>query len=1161
MSIDMGETEIRTLLSDARTKGWADQALVQRSIEMAREVHAASLARMHAEERTFVSAMKRLAADAESRQFMRELCKMVLHEAGDTTEELKVLLGRHGGPPTFISSMGRLRIKAAAMAPRSMQGAAMAEVKRVFRATFGELVLPTHMGKVSRRAESLRKEGMRAVLQPLSPRVFGYKGAERYEKNLLAIFSKQPGVGVVVEPHRLCPELAPSSPEYSIQRLTEKLQHMLVAARENGGRHITVKTRCSDTMGIVVGALKRVLSMPEMDASEVSLELPAYLRTSLTYLRELIDWTEMRSRRGAIPLRILVVKGDYLEEQRICSAKYGTQDQLCEGKSETDINFIRLFEAAVAAPARSITPVVGTQEVMFLSYAMLLWSRSGREGMPPISLVYGLGNHTGRVLAGLGCEVDLVAGVAAEESEVRAFERYLMRTLHEVSRPGGYLTGGSSPGSETIDWSTKAKPIMAAHSKNEKLRDKSAELEAWVPGYPEGLTERAEVDAYYEAARSEKDRKQQPLPLMLGNTAVHTPLTCIHRSLIVPGLEDYRYDSADYAAVDQALEYARKAARESKPNMDDRAAALRRATRELRKRRAEMVGLLVRDAGFTVADAVEELRDAQDALRYAATQDEVWRGLQDGAEARPVGVVVVSVGVAHPLADAADGIAAAWMGGNTILYKPASYSVLLGTRLTELMNAVGIPVILLPCADHEIAQRLVSDKRVDAVVCSASAEQAKHIATANPSASALAAPAYGPTVYLAESCDWAAAVRELTVASLSRSGQASTCPHIILAHATLCKDPAFCAALQDIVESQEPRPTWLEGAALGPVSSPLGDRERRLLAAGKGGGVEWWVSPRAESGDSQLWSPGLCADVQPQGDFVRYGQKLPVLGIVCVGNAHEAAEIQMRISQGSRAVIYSRDEEEIATWMRDVDCRRVSVNCCPKVRHGVFPEPMWKTTLHGTVGPMRGLISAVAALCKWTEHERPTSRSARRNLEFDPKDILPTSSQVEAAMRLSAAADSISYWWENEFSKEHKLAPAEGLQATLSYKPERLCLRVEKEMSDEDLAIMLMAAMQARSRIELSVAEEREWLGLFSEQYGVPLNCAKQTDFEASFGALAARGVVLRDPCASAEAVAHAASCGLRIDASEIMANGRLELMHYMEERVVVRPLENTLQN
>lgn len=1158
----MGETEIRTLLSDARSKGWADQTLVQRSTELAREVYAASLGRMRAEERTFISAAKRLALDEESRHFVRHLCEAVLHPTGNSIDEVKDMIANHGGVPTFFSSMARLRIKAAVMAPRGMQNAAMGEVKRVFRSTFGELVLSTHMGKVSRRAGALAKEKMRLILRPLSPRVFGQKGAERYEKNLLAILSKQPGVGVVVEPQRLCPAISPSSPEYSVQLLTDKLQHVVQAAQEAGGSPVHIKTRCSDTLGIMAGALKHALALPELDEAEVSIELPAYLKTSLSCLRELSDWAEARSLRGARPLRVLLVKGDHLEEQRRCSARYGTESRLCDGKAETDMNFIRLLEAAVACPDRAITPVVGTHEVMHLSYAALLWARSGREGMPPISLIYGLGNHVGRVFAVLGSQVDLVAGVAAEESEARAFERYLLNTLHELSRPGSYMTAGNAANPGAIDWSAKAKPIMAAHSKRDSGNvsgNSTNDVGAWQPGCLDALSERAEVDAFYAAARAEKERQQELISLHLGKDELRSPLTCIHRSLIVPSLEDYRYTGADYEAVSAALAYAEKRANEPKPSMDDRSAGLRRAARELKKRRAEFAGVLVRDAGFTVADAAAELRDAQDALRYAAIQDEVWRGLQDGAEARAKGIVVVAAGSAHPLADAADGIAAAWMGGNTIIYRPATYSALLGARFSELLRECGVELILLPCADAEISHRLMSDERVHAVVCTTAPDQARRLAAANPGASILATPAHGPSVYLAESCDWAQAVREISAASFRRSGQGSHCPHLILVHDSLCNDAAFCAALEDIVASQEPRPTWLEGAHLGPISTPLGDCERRLLT-GNSDDVEWWVAPRAESPTSQLWSPGLCAHVQPQGDFVRYGQRLPMLGIVRVGSAREAAGIQMQLSRGICAVIYSDDEEEIATWMREADCRRVCVNCCPTMRHGACPMPMCKTNQGGATGLMRGLMSSAAALCRWEEKERPTVRSPRRNLEFDPKDILPSSSNVDEAMRLSAAADSISYWWEQEFSRERRLSPVEGLQAVLTYHPERVCLRVERELSDTDLAIMLMAARQMRCRIELSVAEERGWLSLFAEQHGASISYASREDFEASFAALAARGILLRNPGAGAQAVARAAACGLRMESSPVIANGRLELMRYSDERVVIRPIERIPQ-
>ena len=149
-------------------------------------------------------------------------------------------------------------------------------------------------------------------------------------------------------------------------------------------------------------------------------------------------------------------------------------------------------------------------------------------------------------------------------------------------------------------------------------------------------------------------------------------------------------------------------------------------------------------------------------------------------------------------------------------------------------------------------------------------------------------------------------------------------------------------------------------------------------------------------------------------------------------------------------------------------------------------------------------------------------------------------------MRLSAAADSISYWWEEEFSKEQPLAPTPGMQATLSYRPLSLCLRVEKAMADTDVAIALMAAMQAGCRVQISAAAARPWVVTFAEQYNVPLTVESRSAFEADFHALAAAGVTVRDPAAQEDTLARAAEAGLPLITQSVLANGRLELLNVL---------------
>ena len=1143
----MGQINTLTLLEEARSKGWSDQAIVQKAIEMARALWAPTLNRLNAEERVFLSALGRLVEDAPSRRFVETLCEQVLRDAAPRpTEALKQLLAEHGGVPTFFSSMGRLRIKAAAMAPRGMQAAALAEVRRVFHATFGELTLPTHIGKVTRRAESLAKEGISLCLHPLSPEVAsGHKAAKQYETYLQTILEKQAGVGIVVQPWRLCPGLSPCSPEASAKALEEALVRLLRPAAK-GGRSVMLATQCSDTLPIVVEAYKRALSHADCAGADVALELPGYLKTSLGLLRELVDWASARAAKGARPIKLLLVKGSHLDAERRCAETYGTVENLCSSKTEAETAYALLINAALSSSPKALTPIVGTHELTHLCYAALRWARSGREGMLPICLTLGLGNHLARQFAKLGSPVTLVAGVASEETGEQAFRRYLAATVQELSRPGGFLACGHTADPASVDWNGRARPFITAGS---SAGAPSASTPApagggYTPGNLGALLERPYVDTFYEAARAESERKQESIPLTIHGEPCESPLTFIHRSLTVPGLEDYRFTSADYSAVDKALRAATAALATPRGSVEERAEALVRAARALRKRSTELAALLARDAGFTLADAQRELRDAIDACRYYA-HEPLRGGLEDGTTPQPLGVVVVAPGTAHPLAEAMHGIAPAWIGGNSIIYKPAAYSTLTGARLTELLAEAGVEVLCLPCMDNEISARLMTDPRVNALLCTATPAQARALAAKAPTCSIFAAAAEGPSIYLSAHSDWRSALRDIVSAAFYRSGQSPAAPHIILVHEQVYNEPGFLPALEDAAGSLSPKPTWIEGAELGPLASPPGGAERALLTECQEG-AEWLLLPRAAELGSLLWAPGICTAAEPGSAMARYGQGLPLLGLVRVRSMEEAADLQRQYSHGSRAIIYTAHEDEAENWRQEVGCVWTAVNCCPTPRPGATPTPAWPTAQHAATGPFIGGRHFAAALCNWQETARPTCRSPRRHLVFDPKGIFPTSSNAEETMRLSAAADSISYWWEEEFSKEQPLAPTPGMQATLSYRPLSLCLRVEKAMADTDVAIALMAAMQAGCRVQISAAAARPWVVTFAEQYNVPLTVESRSAFEADFHALAAAGVTVRDPAAQEDTLARAAEAGLPLITQSVLANGRLELLNVL---------------
>ena len=156
----------------------------------------------------------------------------------------------------------------------------------------------------------------------------------------------------------------------------------------------------------------------------------------------------------------------------------------------------------------------------------------------------------------------------------------------------------------------------------------------------------------------------------------------------------------------------------------ERATLLRRAADALEGATGELFALLAREAGKTLPDAIAELREAVDFLRYYASESET---TPPPGTAR--GVIVCISPWNFPLAIFTGQIAAALVTGNTVIAKPAEQSPLVATRTVELMHAAGIPadVLQLAIGDGAIGAALTHSPDIDGVCFTGSTEVARLI--------------------------------------------------------------------------------------------------------------------------------------------------------------------------------------------------------------------------------------------------------------------------------------------------------------------------------------------------------------------------------------------------------------------------------------------------
>lgn len=1147
----MGLLDITAKLADAKKRKPDDRALAQQAAALAQELLSAGQKEMRSDERTLLSALYRMVTDEKNRRFVHQLCTKVLQlsEPAEQVANLRALITEYGGIPNIFSTFGKIRFKAASMASLGMQGAAIAEVQRVFRSTFGGLSLSTQVEKISKKVKECAKNKIQLLLSPLAPDVFGNKSAERYCNRLETILKRPEAVGIVVQPERLCPGLSPYSPKKGAKQLAEKLQELL---RVSPSRTILVQYGNSLIMDVVAEGVRKALSSKSTRNAQVILEMPAYLKKSPAVLREMTEWATARSDKGASPIKVLLVKGSHLTQEQEFHAYHGEASAVSRNKAETETRFKKLIHAATTAAPKAIIPIIGTHNLFDIAYALLDWGRAGRSGLPEFCFIGGMADHLARLLSGAGAQVTL-STVLAEENGEAGFESYLTELVEELARPDGIMTAGACPAGNSMEWGRMRQQFLAALSGREESAPgtprKQKENTAFSPTSISKLTDSVRTEQLLTAAETETERQQEIIPLRVNGEEVTTALFGISRSLTAPGMEDYRFTAADFSVADKVLTLATQAAVQMQPQQEELRMHLLKAARELEKREAEFISLLVRDAGFTLREADIELRNAIDACRFYE-QNIISAGLQDGTVPTPLGVVVVAADRVHPLASAVAGIAAAWVTGNTVIYKPSFRTILLADRLTALLQEVGFEsprLQMVPCPDNQIADMLMCDKRVNGLIFSGNRRNAVTMQNRNTERPVLSHSTGRCVAYLSSSADWHRAIPELTAAATHRAGQSSATPNIVLVHAAVYDNQHFINAFKDAVKSTAAKPGFREGGQLGPLTNSPAPEQLRLLTRTEEGET-WLVQPHTEEIGSQIWNPGLLTGVRPGGIFTLEAHNVPVLGLIRVESTREATSLQSELAGGLSAIIYSQDETEISTWSRQVNTGNVAVNCAPLSQPGSLPLGGWYDCTPKPLGP-----NFITALSSWQEQARPQTRASQRNVPFAPWEALSPKPTPDETTRLGAAANSISYWWEQEFGVEHELFRTPLSVTTLSYRPVSVCLRAEKIMTDVDLSILLMCALKAGCTVRLSTANLRAWMPRALEPLGVEIIVEGREEFENRFSAMAADGICVRDVAATPATHAAAAACRLKLRDASVLANARLELLHYLRERVTTR--------
>ena len=250
----------------------------------------------------------------------------------------------------------------------------------------------------------------------------------------------------------------------------------------------------------------------------------------------------------------------------------------------------------------------------------------------------------------------------------------------------------------------------------------------------------------------------------------------------------------------------------------ERAAVLRRAADLYERHAVEFFALATREAGKTLADAIAEVREAVDFLRYYAAEA---AGAEAGTRAR--GAIVCISPWNFPLAIFTGQVAAALVTGNAVIAKPAEQTPLIAAKAVELLHEAGVPedvVQLLPGDGPSVGAPLTADPRIAGVCFTGSTEVAKLIErqlakTAAPDAMLIAETGGLNAMVVDSTALPEQAVRDILASAFQSAGQRCSALRVLYVQKDVEKK--VLAMLEGAMQAQTVGDPWRIETDVGPV--------------------------------------------------------------------------------------------------------------------------------------------------------------------------------------------------------------------------------------------------------------------------------------------------------------------------------------------------------
>ena len=386
--------------------------------------------------------------------------------------------------------------------------------------------------------------------------------------------------------------------------------------------------------------------------------------------------------------------------------------------------------------------------------------------------------------------------------------------------------------------------------------------------------------------------------------------------------------------------------------VEDRIKCVEKFAAIMKTKREEVVNFIMWEIGKTLPDAqkefdrtieyiydtIEELKELDRNCAKLKLHSDVYAQIRRG----PLGVVLCLGPYNYPLNETFCLLIPAIIMGNTTVFKPAKYGVILITPLLEAF-AEAFPkgvVNILFGRGREVATPIVKSGRVEVLALIGNSKSANALQSHHPKQNrlrlVLGLEAKNPAIVLPDT-DMDLAVEECVLGSLSFNGQRCTALKMIFVHENIIE--TFNKKFVARVEQLKCGLPWQEGVKLTPLPEP-GKPEyiKGLVEDAIAKGAEIINKGGGESHHSFVY-PAILYPVNEEMDVYHEEQFGPVVPILSFKDVQEPIDSIVNSNYGQQVSLFSKNADTLAPLVDSLVNQVCRVNINSQCQRGpdVYP--------------------------------------------------------------------------------------------------------------------------------------------------------------------------------------------------------------------------------